>query len=178
MHREKRLWKTSTLGEAFPFVQALSCCSCLSAAGNTLRKSEGSSLSFTGNKNPHSWVVPAWALPFWPSWLSARIWVPVISHVFTCKLLTWPTTPSGLSRLCQEQPFHRRLSKAQQNIRICMSACFLLHPYQAVSKFTIINNTHHSVDVFMSSEEIRCSCVSARDIPKMLDIRQLVKETK
>lgn len=99
------------------------------------------SLSFIGTKNPHSWVVPAWAFPFWPSWLPASIWVPVL-RVFICKLQFWPTIhPSCLLRvwvcraetfrLCQEQPFHRWLSEPQQNIRIRMRACFLLHPYQA-----------------------------------------------
>lgn len=68
---------------------------------------------------------------------------------------------------------------------------FLLHPYQV--QFPSLSNqgvramplfvhcykyAHHLADVFMSSEKIRYSCVSARDMPKMLGVRQLVKETK
>lgn len=65
-HSKKLLW-TTTLDEAFSFVQALSCCSCLPALGNTPRKSVVNSLSLNGNKNPHSWAVPAWAFLFWSS---------------------------------------------------------------------------------------------------------------
>lgn len=158
MYRERCLWTTSTLGEAFSFVQALSCCSCLPASGNSLRKSVVNSLSFTGNKSPHSWVLLAWAFPFWPSWLSASIWVPVILHVFICKLQFWPTIPSGCltsrvcraerSKLCQEQPFRRWLSKAQQNIRICMRACFLLHPYQ-VQFLSLLNQGIRAIPLFV-----------------------------
>lgn len=93
MHSEKWLWTTSTWGEAFSFVQALSCCSCFPACGNTPGKSVVNSFGFAGNKNPHSWV-PAWAFPFWPSWLAASIWVSVL-HIFIRKLHFWPTTPFG-----------------------------------------------------------------------------------